>query len=167
MKRRCGAWKVPLTCATDDTVKILCRGDALVRLDRAEEALHHFETAVELIPNDASAWDSLGTCLFSLNKFEEARIAIERARALKPNDPLANDSRDIAFLGNEGLQLCFILLNESLRRFKLTCSDADLPQIELIIQIVLLYTIDRALEGATRSAGTYGCGSRSPELSGA
>jgi Tfp pilus assembly protein PilF len=61
----------------------------LLQSHRLEEALAHARRAVELGPELATAWDTLGVALARAGHTEEARRSLERALALNPRLELA------------------------------------------------------------------------------
>lgn len=63
-------------------------GQLLAGANRATEAVHHLEKAVELSPNEALYLRSLGLALRRQNRFREAADAFARADRAKPNDPV-------------------------------------------------------------------------------
>ena len=54
------------------------RGDALLLLDRTEEALEAFNAALTLTPNDAYVLYNRGTALIRLNRTDEARADFQK-----------------------------------------------------------------------------------------
>lgn len=64
------------------------RGDMLLKLDRFEEALAEYDTAVALDPALAAAHNSRGVALRNLARWEDALESYERAIALQPRDAL-------------------------------------------------------------------------------
>ncbi|HKQ92782.1 MAG TPA: tetratricopeptide repeat protein [Blastocatellia bacterium] len=65
----------------------LHRGVALVMKSRLEEAVKEFQTAAELLPEDALPQVALGLALIQLDKHSEAIALLRRRTALNPNDP--------------------------------------------------------------------------------
>ncbi len=63
-------------------------GQLLAGANRATEAVHHLEKAVELSPNEALYLRSLGLTLRRQNRFREAAEIFARADRAKPNDPV-------------------------------------------------------------------------------
>ncbi len=63
-------------------------GQLLAGANRATEAVHHLEKAVELSPNEALYLRSLGLALRRQNRFREAAETFMRADRAKPNDPV-------------------------------------------------------------------------------
>src|SRR5262245_19948497 len=65
----------------------LHRGVALVMKGRLEEAVKEFQTAAELLPEDALPQVALGLALIQLDKHSEAIALLRRRTGLNPNDP--------------------------------------------------------------------------------
>ena len=63
-------------------------GQLLAGANRATEAVHHLEKAVELSPEEALYLRSLGLTLRRQNRFREAVETFARADRAKPNDPV-------------------------------------------------------------------------------
>ena len=63
-------------------------GQLLAGANRATEAVHHLEKAVELSPDEALYLRSLGLTLRRQNRFREAVETFARADQAKPNDPV-------------------------------------------------------------------------------
>ena len=59
-------------------------GNALVRLDRRQEAVALFERVIELEPNFLPAHNNLGNALYDLRDFDGAERAFQRALSLAP-----------------------------------------------------------------------------------
>ena len=74
------------------------KGKALLKLERAEEAIKAFDRAIELKPDDAEAYNEKGYALASLEKHNEAISCYNKAVALKPDDAKA--------YYNKGRSLC-------------------------------------------------------------
>jgi tetratricopeptide (TPR) repeat protein len=62
-------------------VTILGKGQALLNLNKAEEALEHFEQAVTLDPRNVEGWIKKGTALERLQRVDEAIVAYDQAIA--------------------------------------------------------------------------------------
>ncbi|MBK7877985.1 MAG: tetratricopeptide repeat protein [Planctomycetes bacterium] len=62
-------------------------GQQLFAAARYEEAEPHFLAATRLAPNDAGAWNALGTARHAQKRWPAAIEAFDRARALVPNEP--------------------------------------------------------------------------------
>src|SRR5439155_13700249 len=65
------------------------RGDALLQLDRAEEAAAAFRRAKALAPDDPDLSLRLAEALLRLKQPKEAHRELERAVSLSPNHPIA------------------------------------------------------------------------------
>jgi tetratricopeptide (TPR) repeat protein len=61
---------------------LLGKGQALLNLDKADEALEHFEQALQLEPKNIEAWIKKGTALERLQRIDEAIEAYDRAIAV-------------------------------------------------------------------------------------
>lgn len=62
-------------------------GVALLRSDRAAEALPHFRAAVKIWPGFFIGWANLGTAYFRTGDVTRAEACLSRADRLKPGDP--------------------------------------------------------------------------------
>ncbi|MCB9879170.1 MAG: protein kinase [Planctomycetes bacterium] len=74
----------------------LLRGLALERLDRLDEAVAAYRTAIELRPDDARAWTDLGLVLRKQKQPDAAIPALERATQLLPHDAFAWNALGLA-----------------------------------------------------------------------
>ncbi|WP_069201610.1 tetratricopeptide repeat protein [Rickettsia felis] len=61
------------------------KGKALLKLERAEEAIKAFNRAIELKPDYAEAYNEKGYALASLEKHNDAISCYNKAIALKPD----------------------------------------------------------------------------------
>jgi len=62
--------------------KALLQGEDLIRKGKYEAAIDKLETAVDLLPNEARAWNFLGVAHHRAGQFADARLAYERALQL-------------------------------------------------------------------------------------
>ena len=62
-----------------------------MRLDRAGEALDHYEAALRIKPDDAEALNNMGVILRMRGDNQKAALMFERALA---NDPTLKEARD-------------------------------------------------------------------------
>jgi tetratricopeptide (TPR) repeat protein len=67
------------------------------REGRTEEAIGHFQQALQLSPDHLVALVNLGSAHRQLKQWDEARKAFERALALSPNDPEVNYGLGMVF----------------------------------------------------------------------
>jgi len=72
----------PPSGATSQLVTLLGKGQALLNLDKAEEALDHFDEALRLEPRNVEAWIKKGTALERLQRTDEAIVAYDQAIAV-------------------------------------------------------------------------------------
>ena len=69
------------TSANPSLVTILGKGQALLNLNKAEEALEHFEEVISLDPKNVEAWIKKGTALERLQRVDDAIVAYDQAIA--------------------------------------------------------------------------------------
>jgi tetratricopeptide (TPR) repeat protein len=72
----------PQSGANSQFVTLLGKGQALMNLDKAEEALDHFDEALRLEPRNVEAWIKKGTALERLQRTDEAIVAYDQAIAV-------------------------------------------------------------------------------------
>ena len=61
-------------------------GSVYVSLDRLDEALNEYSTALKLKPNYAAAWYNRSGVYYRQKKYSEALSDAQRAAALEPNN---------------------------------------------------------------------------------
>jgi len=72
------------------------QGLSLYNENKFEEALRHYDKAIELDPNNADAWNNKGTSLFFLGKHKEAIVCFDEAMKVEPNHSTAQNNKDKA-----------------------------------------------------------------------
>lgn len=65
-------------------------GECLMHVGRSRDALEHFQSAVRLDANQASAWVALAQCEMELGDLQLTREALRRALSLAPTSAQAN-----------------------------------------------------------------------------
>jgi tetratricopeptide (TPR) repeat protein len=73
-------------------------GDAFARKGRPDEAIVHFEQAIELQPDYAEAYYNRGNVLFAKGRIDEAIVDFEKALQIQPNDADAHTGLGNALL---------------------------------------------------------------------
>lgn len=66
----------------------LAMGEALMKLDRTKEAVHHFTTVVQYRPRNSAGWEALIRCLYQGGYFEEAEKQVQVALISTGGKPL-------------------------------------------------------------------------------
>jgi protein O-mannosyl-transferase len=101
-------WTHTLAYTSQSPVAHCNLGIALAAKGKLEEAVQHFNQALQLNPDDAKALNNLGKVLTTQGKFNEAMQHFERVLQLNPNDAKAlnNSGVTLAFQGkpNEAMQ---------------------------------------------------------------
>lgn len=82
-------------------------GSIAQRQERFEDALEHFDRALEIYPNDVHSLVNRGECLLNLGRFQEAAKDLKGAIALDPGQqhPAVNRARLLVILTLDGLKL--------------------------------------------------------------
>jgi len=65
-------------------------GDILISLFRIEEAIHHYQLALEIKPADATCMIKLSNAYKTKGDFDQAQILLDNVLNLQPNHPIAN-----------------------------------------------------------------------------
>src|SRR5689334_24606337 len=74
--------------AGDQAKQYFLRGVSLLQNEQIDEALASFDKAIELQPNNFSAWHWKGVTLDVLGKPMEAIVCFEQAIRILPRDPM-------------------------------------------------------------------------------
>ena len=71
-------------------------GMAFNRVQDADQALKHFQRALDLDPDNPGIWHALGVTLFNLRRYPEAIQYFSRYLQLDPDNPTANELLQIS-----------------------------------------------------------------------
>ncbi|MGE0550641.1 MAG: DUF4388 domain-containing protein [Kofleriaceae bacterium] len=71
----------------------LVRAQALLRLERVDDALEAVDDAEHLSPNSAAVWEVRGSILWASSRYDEARDAYDKFLQLDPDSPRAEQVR--------------------------------------------------------------------------
>jgi tetratricopeptide (TPR) repeat protein len=82
-------WTHTLACTSDNAIAQNNLGNALLKLGREDEAVAHFQKALELNPDFAEAHNNLGNFLFQKGDVDEAMARYQKALELKPDYAIA------------------------------------------------------------------------------
>ncbi len=74
------------------------RGDIRKSQARLDEAVADYQAVVEKLPDDAGAWNNLGTSYLQLERFADAASAFDRASPLQPDSTVIMRNRATALL---------------------------------------------------------------------
>jgi tetratricopeptide (TPR) repeat protein len=92
-------WTHTVACTSDNAFTSLGLGDALIQTGRVEEAIPHYQKALEINPDLAEAHNNLGNALLQKGKVDEAIAHYQKALEIKADYAEAHNS-----LGNALLQ---------------------------------------------------------------
>lgn len=82
--------------STPQVTTVLAKGQALLNLDKLEEALYQFDEAIKIDPKNTEAWIKRGTALERMQRIDEAITAYDQAIA-------ADSSTATAYLFKAGV----------------------------------------------------------------
>jgi superkiller protein 3 len=85
-------------------------GWMLLQVDHPEEALEHFDAAIEL-EEDPTHYNNRGQALLKLERFEEANEALDRALELDPDDPEPAYYKAVGLRLQDDLEGCMAALD--------------------------------------------------------
>ena len=88
-------WTRALACTTDNYMAHNNLGNFLDQKGRNDEAIHHFQAALQIRPGYADAHYNLGLAMFKKGEVDEAIVQYEEALEIRPND-----SKEHGNLGN-------------------------------------------------------------------
>ncbi len=92
-------WTHTLACTSDNFVAHNNLGDALLRKGQVNEAIAHFQAALQINPNYVAAHNNLGNALFQQGEVDEAMAQYQKALHINPDYAKAYNN-----LGNALLQ---------------------------------------------------------------
>jgi|WetSurMetagenome_2_1015567.scaffolds.fasta_scaffold09234_4 tetratricopeptide (TPR) repeat protein len=72
------------------------KGNALVRLNRSEEAVVAYDAALARGPDRADVWNSRGEALMTTGNYTAARDSFDKALQIAPEYAAAKENRDLA-----------------------------------------------------------------------
>ena len=78
-------WTHTLACTSDNFIGHYALGNALLKKGSVDEAIAHYQKALQINPNDANACYSLGNALLQNGNVDEAIIQYQRALRIKPD----------------------------------------------------------------------------------
>jgi tetratricopeptide (TPR) repeat protein len=79
-------WTHTLACTSDNAVGQYNLGNALFRNGNVDEAITHFQTALQILPDNVEICYSLGGALLKKGKADEAITYFQKALAMNSND---------------------------------------------------------------------------------
>jgi tetratricopeptide (TPR) repeat protein len=82
-----------------EALKLFDRGLRAGQNGKHDQAVRHYEKAVEIAPDYAQAWNNLGSEYRLLNRYEKAELALRRALALEPQSALARLNLGMLHMG--------------------------------------------------------------------
>jgi len=89
-------WAHTLACTSDNYIAHYNLGDALIKKRRMDEAIAHFQTALQIKPDYAEAHDNLGNALFQKGRVDEAITHYQTALQIRPDNAKAHNNLAIA-----------------------------------------------------------------------
>jgi len=78
-------WTHTLACTSDNFIGHYSFGTVLVQKGNVDEAIAHFQKALQINPNDAGVCYNLGNALFQKGKVDEAIAQYQKALQIKPD----------------------------------------------------------------------------------
>lgn len=91
-------WTHTLACTSSNAVAESNLANALFKLGRADEAIGHFQAALEIKPDYGDAHNGLGFVLLEKGRFEEAIGHFQSALQVTPVSAAANNNLGMAYL---------------------------------------------------------------------
>jgi tetratricopeptide (TPR) repeat protein len=85
-------WTHTLACTTDNFICLNNLGLALLKNGNVDEAIHHFQTALEIRPGFAEAHYNLGCALLKKGSVDEAIHHFQQALRIKPDSAEAHNN---------------------------------------------------------------------------
>ena len=89
-------WTHTLACTSDNVVAQYTLGDALSKKGNVDEAIAHFQEALQIKPDFADAHNNLGIALLQKGNVDEAIAHYQKALQIKPDFAEAHNNLGIA-----------------------------------------------------------------------
>jgi Flp pilus assembly protein TadD len=89
-------WTHTLACTSDNAVGHIALGNALFKKGSVDEAIAHFQKALQIKPNSAGAHNNLGSALLQKGSVDEAIASFQKAQQIKPDDAEVQDNLAVA-----------------------------------------------------------------------
>jgi tetratricopeptide (TPR) repeat protein len=83
-------WTHTLACTADNFIGHNNLGNALLKMGQVDEAIVHFQKALEIKPDFAEAHNNLGNFLFQKGQVDEAIVHFQKALEIKPDYAVAH-----------------------------------------------------------------------------
>jgi tetratricopeptide (TPR) repeat protein len=91
-------WTHTLACTSDNAVAHYSLGDALLQKGKRDEAIAHFQKALQIKPNYPEALNDLGGALLQKGRVDEAIAHFQRALQINPDYAVAHNNLGYALL---------------------------------------------------------------------
>jgi len=91
-------WTHTLTCTSDNYIAHNNLGIALLKMGNADEAMVHYQKALEINPDDVEAHNNLGNVLFQKGDVDEAMVHYQKALEVNPDFAIAHNNLGNALL---------------------------------------------------------------------
>ena len=85
-------WTHTLACTTGNYMAHFNLGNALRQEDRMDDAITHYEEALQIEPHDAEAHNNLGLALFQKGSVDQAMTHLRKAAQIAPHDATAQNN---------------------------------------------------------------------------
>ena len=92
-------WTHTLACTSDNVEAHNNLGSVLLKMGRVDEAIAHFQKALQIKPDSAEAHNNLGNVLLQKGRVDEAMVHYQKTLQIKPDSAEAHNN-----LGNALLQ---------------------------------------------------------------
>jgi superkiller protein 3 len=93
-------WTHTLACTSDNFIGQDNLGNLLLKKGRVDEAITHYQKALQINPAYATAHNNLGNLLIQLGRLDEAIAQLQKALQIKPNYAEAHNNLGNALLQN-------------------------------------------------------------------
>jgi len=108
-------WTHTLAYTTDNNVAELNLGSAFLKKGQLDEAIAHFQKALEIKPDYADAHNNLGKALLQNGQLDEAMAQFQKALDIKPDHAEAHNNLGAALLKKGGVDEAILHDQEALQ----------------------------------------------------